>query len=101
MDFVTTRGGEVKRYASNAELLSFLGPIDAPQEAVLLALYSRMSVGCDSNITRRPMATIRAQAPHFPLPDFPLIFLGLVLASWVAIAAGPRFACEWRHGREP
>jgi hypothetical protein len=44
---VTTAGDEVKLYDSREELLEFLGPIDAPEDALLLLDYDKYSVECD------------------------------------------------------
>jgi hypothetical protein len=44
---VTTMGDEVKRYASREELLAFLGPVDSPEDALLLLYYDGYNVECD------------------------------------------------------
>lgn len=45
----TTRGDEVKSFATNADMLSVLGPIDSPDEALLLALQAAYSLGCEEH----------------------------------------------------
>jgi hypothetical protein len=50
---VTTTGDEVKRYASREELLSFLGPIDAPEDARLLLDYDGFTVECEDAHAKR------------------------------------------------
>ncbi len=44
----TTQGDEVQAHDSLAALKTFLGPIDTPQEAVLLALANEYRVSCGS-----------------------------------------------------
>lgn len=45
---VTTSGNEARRWSTRAEWLEFLGPIDTPQEAMIIAWYDGYSIGCDS-----------------------------------------------------
>jgi hypothetical protein len=46
---VTTRGNEVRKYQSRAELLQFLGPIDSAEDALLLLYYDNHPVLCESS----------------------------------------------------
>ena len=43
---LTTRGDEVRKYQSRAELLQFLGPIDSPEDVLLLLYYDQVPVPC-------------------------------------------------------
>jgi hypothetical protein len=43
---LTTFGDEVHKYQSREELLQFLGPIDSPQDALLLLYYDNRGVLC-------------------------------------------------------
>jgi hypothetical protein len=43
---LTTRGAEVRKYQSRAELLQFLGPIDSPEDVLLLLFYDHLHVPC-------------------------------------------------------
>jgi hypothetical protein len=43
---VTSQGDTVKRYATRAELLSFLGPIDSAQDAMLVVHYDGFLLDC-------------------------------------------------------
>jgi hypothetical protein len=43
---LTTHGDEVHKYQSRAELLQFLGPIDSPEDALLLLYYDHRGVSC-------------------------------------------------------
>lgn len=44
---VTTRGDEVRRWASASELKTLFGPIDAPDEALMLAAATGYWLSCD------------------------------------------------------
>jgi hypothetical protein len=44
---LTTLGNEVHKYQSREELLQFLGPIDSPQDALLLLYYDHRGVLCE------------------------------------------------------
>lgn len=44
---VTTRGDEVRRWASTTELLSLLGPIDSSDEALLIVSSRGFGLSCD------------------------------------------------------
>ena len=48
---LTTLADEVHKYQSRAELLQFLGPIDSPQDALLLLYYDKGHVLCESETT--------------------------------------------------
>jgi hypothetical protein len=43
---LTTRADEVSKYQSREELLQFLGPIDSPEDALLLLYYDKFPVTC-------------------------------------------------------
>jgi len=45
---LTTHGDEVRKYQSREELLRFLGPIDSPEDALLLLYYDNHPVLCQS-----------------------------------------------------
>ena len=44
---LTTFGNEVHKYQTREELLQFLGPIDSPQDALLLLYYDHRGVLCE------------------------------------------------------
>ncbi|MEM8607972.1 MAG: ferritin-like domain-containing protein [Myxococcota bacterium] len=44
---ITTRGAEVTTYVGEEALLEFLGPVDTPQEAMLVAFFDWFSVRCN------------------------------------------------------
>jgi hypothetical protein len=45
---LTTLGNEAHKYQTREELLQFLGPIDSPQDALLLLYYDQRGVLCSS-----------------------------------------------------
>jgi hypothetical protein len=45
----TTRGDMVQRWSTRGELLAFLGPIDSPEDALLLAHFNGYHLGHDPN----------------------------------------------------
>ena len=58
---LTTRGDEVRKYQSREELLEFLGPIDSPEDALLLLFYDKYSVPCGA--APAPNATFAGLVP--------------------------------------
>jgi hypothetical protein len=48
---LTTRGDDVRTYASREGLLQFLGPIDSPEDALLLLFYDQHQVLCPGTST--------------------------------------------------
>lgn len=70
---VTTHGSDVKRYVTREELLVFLGPIDASQDAYLLLDFDGYGVNCSySSVT--PISdgfefTVRRQVNTCPFQD--------------------------------
>ena len=54
---VTTRKGEVRRWATSAELREFLAPIDSVDEALLLVQAEHYNVSCEPETTRARRTT--------------------------------------------
>lgn len=56
---VTSYGDEVEKYQSREELLQFLGPIDSPQDALLLLYYDHRTILCGVGASGVDPASIR------------------------------------------
>lgn len=78
VSLVSTRGGEVRRWATAAELREFLAPIDTVDEALMLVQAEHYNVSCEAETTqaRRMPQGYEVYATKMTSMCAPIIIMG-------------------------
>ncbi|HMI89860.1 MAG TPA: hypothetical protein VK509_00790 [Polyangiales bacterium] len=76
---LTTRGDEVRKYQSRAELLQFLGPIDSPEDALLLLYYDHLPVPCTAPTDSATYVGVVPQSIRERDDGYEMLFLNQII----------------------
>lgn len=99
---VTSHGDEVKRYQSRDELLQFLGPIDSPQDALLLLYYDHRTIACGDAANAVDPASIREVDDGYEVVFIgPSLGCGAVPQRWNLHVARDGTVTEAAHDLNP